>query len=261
MRHINVIGIGTGDPAHVTNQAVAAIADTDVFLVVDKGDGANDLEAVRRQILEQHRPDGGYRWVGIAEVERDREPGDYLAELRRWHEQRADRFEAAVRDELAEGEVGAVLVWGDPSLYDSTLRILDDVAARGTVAFTRTVVPGVTSIAALAAAHQIPLHRVGESILITTGRRLVADGGWPDNIANAIVMLDGDCSFRHLVGRPDAAGVEIWWGAYVGGPHQVLVAGELAEVSDEIQRVRSQAKVDHGWIMDIYLLRRAAASP
>lgn len=259
MRHVHVIGIGTGDPGHVTGQAAAAIAATDVFLVVDKGgdDGAGpDLEAVRRRILADHRPDGGYRWVAIPEVARDRTPGDYGGEVRSWHQQRADRYEAALRDEVGDDETAAILVWGDPSLYDSTLRILDDIASRGTLAFTRTVVPGITSISALAAAHQIPLHRIGESMLTTTGRRLVAPDGWPASIANAIVMLDADCSFRHLLDLPDREGIHIWWGAYVGSPDQLLVAGPLAEVADEIVRTRADAVARHGWIMDIYLLRR-----
>lgn len=259
VRHLHVIGIGTGDPAHVSQQAVAAMVATDVFLVVDKGDGARELEDVRRQILAQHRSDGGYRWVAIAEVPRDRSPGDYRAEVRSWHQQRADRYEAALRDEVGDDETAAVLVWGDPSLYDSTLRILDDVAARGTVPFTRSVIPGVTSISALAAAHQIPLHRIGESVLITTGRRLLADGGWPDGIANAVVMLDGETSFRRLADRPGAEGVHIWWGAYVGSPHEVLVAGPLVEVADEIVRARAASVARHGWVMDIYLLRRPEA--
>lgn len=261
MRHVHVIGIGTGDPGHVTAQAAAAIGATDVFLVVDKGDdGAGpDLEAVRRQVLAEHRPDGGYRWVRVPEVDRDRTPGDYGAEVRTWHQQRADRFEAALRDEVGDSETAAVLVWGDPSLYDSTLRILDDVTGRGTVAFTRTVVPGITSTSALAAAHQIPLHRIGESMLITTGRRLVAPDGWPAGIANAIVMLDADCSFRHLLDHPGGDTIHIWWGAYVGSPNELLVAGPLADVADEIVRTRADAVARHRWIMDTYLLRRPVA--
>ncbi|WP_421121433.1 precorrin-6A synthase (deacetylating) [Aquihabitans daechungensis] len=256
VRHIHVIGIGSGDPRHVTVQGLDAIAGSDAFLVVDKGASGADLADVRRQILDVHRPDGRYRWIDVPEVPRDRAPADYSGEVRSWHEQRADRFEAALRDDVGEDETAAVLVWGDPALYDSTLRILDDVAARNTVPFTRSVVPGITSVAALAAAHQIPLHRIGEPMLITTGRRLVAEDGWPASVPNAIVMLDGDCSFRHLVGRPDAAGAHIWWGAYVGSPGEILIAGPLAEVSETIEQVRAAAKDERGWIMDLYLLRR-----
>jgi len=37
-RRIHVIGIGAGDPDYVTVQAVAALNDTQVFFVMDKGE-------------------------------------------------------------------------------------------------------------------------------------------------------------------------------------------------------------------------------
>lgn len=253
MRHIHVIGIGAGNPDHASVQAVEAMRATDVFFVLDKGEAKGDLLAVRQELCDRHLEPGAYRWVEVADPPRDRDPADYDAEVRRWHAARAEAFGAAFADELGEDGTGAFLVWGDPSLYDSTLRILDDLAERGTVAFTHDVIPGVTSIAALAAAHRIPLHRIGESMLITTGRRLVAADGWPANAANAIVMLDADCSFRHL----DPTGVEIWWGAYLGTPMELLASGPLAEVGPEIERTRATARDEHGWIMDVYLLRRS----
>lgn len=252
MRHIHVIGIGAGNPDHASVQAIEAMRTTDVFFVLDKGDDKADLLAVRRELCDRHLDPGTYRWVEIADPPRDRTPDDYDAEVRRWHAARADALAAALTGELGDDGTGAFLVWGDPSLYDSTLRILDDLHDSGAVAFTHDVIPGVTSIAALAAAHRIPLHRIGESMLITTGRRLAAPDGWPAGAANAIVMLDGDCSFRHL----DPAGTDIWWGAYLGTPKELLAAGPLAEVGPEIERLRAAARDEHGWIMDIYLLRR-----
>ena len=260
VRHIHVIGIGAGNPDHASVQAVQAMRSADVFFVLDKGEEKADLVAVRQELCDRHLEPGSYRWVDIEDPSRDRDPADYDAEVRRWHAARADRFAAAFTAELGDDGVGAILVWGDPSLYDSTLRILDDLVARSAVAFTHDVIPGVTSISALAAAHRIPLHRIGESMVITTGRRLVRTEGWPEGVANAIVMLDADCSFRHLVDRSDATGIEIWWGAYLGTPKEVLVAGPLAEVSAEIVERRAGARAEHGWIMDIYLLRRAATA-
>lgn len=251
MRHIHVIGIGAGNPDHASIQAVNAMQATDVFFSLDKGEQVGELIAVRTELCRRHL-DGDYRWVDIADPPRDRSPDDYNAEVRRWHSARADAIGDAFRSELDDDGVGAFLVWGDPSLYDSTLRILDDLHERGAIEFTHDVIPGVTSISALAAAHRIPLHRIGESMIVTTGRRLARDGGWPSDVANAIVMLDGDCSFRHV----DPTGIDIWWGAYLGTPHELLVSGPVAEVGAEIQRVRAEARVRHGWIMDIYLLRR-----
>lgn len=76
----------------------------------------------------------------------------------------------AIGTELGPDGVGAFLAWGDPSLYDSTLRVLDAVGAE--VDFTYDVIPGITAVQALTARHRVPLNEVGEPVLITTGRQL-----------------------------------------------------------------------------------------
>ena len=157
-------------------------------------------------------------------------------------------YEAMIREELADGQHGAFLVWGDPSLYDSTLRIVDQVAAMKTVAFELDVIPGITSVQALAVRHRIALNRIGGPVHITTGRQL-AKGMSADDV---VVMLDGDCAFRTV----KESNVDIYWGAYVGTPDEILISGKLAERSAEIERVRSEARARHGWIMDTYLLRK-----
>jgi precorrin-6A synthase len=160
-------------------------------------------------------------------------------------------WEALLRDELGDDGVGAFLVWGDPSLYDSTLAVIDRVLARGAVAFDHEVVPGISSVHALTARHRIALNHVGGAVQITTGRRLAA--GWPHGVDDLVVMLDADCAFRRL----DPEGVEIYWGAYLGTADELLLAGPLAEVAEEIARVRAHARAHKGWIMDTYLLRRS----
>jgi precorrin-6A synthase len=67
-------------------------------------------------------------------------------------------------------------------------------------------------------------------------------------------MLDGHCAFQHL--PPE--GITIWWGAYLGMPQQICIAGPLAEVGERIQAERQAARAAHGWVMDIYLMRRIA---
>jgi precorrin-6A synthase len=39
---------------------------------------------------------------------------------------------------------------------------------------------------------------------------------------------------------------------------ELLIAGPLAERSEEIQRVRAEARARKGWMFDTYVLRRAA---
>ncbi len=110
------------------------------------------------------------------------------------------------------------------------------------------MVPGITSVQALTAAHRILLNRIGADVAITTGRNL-ADGVLPAD--STVVMLDGDPAFDHL--DPE---LTIYWGAYLGSPDEILLAGRLGTVGPEIRRLRAEARARHGWIMDTYLLRK-----
>ena len=252
MRKLFLIGIGVGDPDHLTLQAINALKQVDVFFVIDKGSDKADLAALRTEICHRHRTDGAYRTVELHDPERDRNPDDYRAAVQTWHDQRAAVYEQAITNALGADECGAFLVWGDPAIYDSTLRIIDQIIAAGSVALDLEVIPGISSSQVLAARHRIALNRVGESVHITTGRQLAA--GLIPAHGDVVVMLDGTCAFT-TVTEP----VDIYWGAYLGTPHELLISGPLPEVSDEIQRTRAGARAAHGWIMDIYLLRRSPA--
>lgn len=250
MRRLLVIGIGAGDPEHVTVQAINALNSVDVFFLVDKGHQNNELVRLRREICERYIREQTYTIVEIPDPPRDRTTPTYRTAVEDWRARRAELWERAIADELGEYSCGAFLVWGDPSLYDSTLAVLERILTRGTVAFEYEVVPGITSVQALTARHRIPLNRVGRAVQITTGRRL-ADG-FPDGVDEVVVMLDADCSFRHL--QDD--GLEIHWGAYLGMEDEILVSGPLCDVADEIVRRRAEERERKGWIMDAYLLRR-----
>ena len=58
-----------------------------------------------------------------------------------------------------------------------------------------------------------------------------------------------------------AADDEIWWGAYLGTPDEILISGRVGDVTDEIVETRAAARARIGWIMDIYLLRAARQAP
>jgi precorrin-6A synthase len=244
-RRIHVIGIGAGDPDYVTAQAVDALNDTQVFFAMDKGSAKDDLVALRRLICERYIREPGYRFVELPDPQRAKS-GDYRQAVADWHAARAQVWADAISSELKPGDVGAFLAWGDPSLYDSTLRILDLVATRVDIDYD--VIPGVTAIQALTARHRIPLNDVGEPVLITTGRQLREAGV----SGTAVVMLDGDCSFQACPPQ-----TRIWWGAYLGTPDELLVAGAVGDVGDKIVEMRADARARHGWIMDTYLLRPA----
>jgi precorrin-6A synthase len=254
MRELLLIGMGPGHPDQVTVQAVKAMNRVDVFFRIDKGDAKSGLNAAREEILRRHVTRADYRVADILEPPRDRSAEltaeKYQGAVSDWHDARAALIAEAVEAELGADGVGGFLVWGDPSVYDSMLRILDRVLAQATAAFTVTVIPGVTSVQALAAAHRIALNRTGEPIHITPARRI--EGGLPDDLDSAVVMLDRGFT----AGGFDEPGLSVYWGAYLSTDDEVLISGSLGEVAAEIADTRAGLRERHGWIMDTYLLRR-----
>jgi precorrin-6A synthase len=250
MRKLLIIGIGAGDPDYLTVQAIKAMNRVDVFFIPDKGAEKAQLAEARRDICERFITGRSYRTVGVPMPQRDASRADYHAGVEDWHAKIAAAYEILLQAELREGECGGFLVWGDPSLYDSTIRIVERLRARG-VAFEYEVIPGITAPQALAARHRIALNTIGGPILITTGRKIAE--GFPADQDSVVVMLDGEETF----GKIAPEGLEISWGAYLGTDNEILVSGKLSDVRDKIERVRREAREQNGWVMDTYLLRRS----
>jgi precorrin-6A synthase len=237
---IRVVGIGMG-PQHLTPEAAEALAASSYVIAAAKRE-EDPLLAVRRELCAAH----GLELVAVPDPERDRdEPADYRRAVREWHSARADAWADEIED---RGGAPALLAWGDPALYDSTIRIAWAVADR--IEATVQVVPGISTPQVLAARHGIVLHRVGEPLHVTTERRLA------DDIAagqrNLVVMLTS--------GQP-LEGIDrwsIWWGANLGTPSEQLVAGVVGDVAQEIEAARTKAKDEAGWVMDAFLLRGPA---
>lgn len=249
MRRLKLIGIGAGDPDYITVQAIKALEKVDAVFLTDKGDGAAELFNARKALCERYMVKS-YRMIEISDPERDRDPACYENAVANWHAQRASLYETVFQEQLAEDECGAFLVWGDPSLYDSTLRIVDQIMKRGVVSLDLEVIPGITSIQALAARHKIPLNEIGQPVQLTTGRRL--KDSQPAGGTTTVVLLDGQCAFKSV----PSAGTDIYWGAYLGTSDEILLAGPLGELSEQIEQVRTRARAEKGWIMDTYILHR-----
>ncbi|MFV1877903.1 precorrin-6A synthase (deacetylating) [Nioella sp.] len=249
---LDLIGIGTGNPRHLTLQAIDAINAADLILIPTKGAEKDDLAGLRRQICADVLTNPATKVAEFALPVRDPAIADYRARVDAWHDAIAALWVETIRANLGSGTRVAFLVWGDPSLYDSTLRIADRVAAL--LPLKVCVTPGITSIQALTAAHAIPLNEINGPVVVTTGRQ-IRDNGFPDGADTAVVMLDGELSFRAL----DPEGLHIWWTGYAGMANEISVSGAVAEVTQTIADTRAKARDAHGWIMDIYLLRRNAS--
>ena len=250
-RRVRLIGIGSGHPDQVTVEAVRALNSVDYFIVSDKANGTDGLIRVREEICRQHI-DGDWRIIGVRDPERDRaDPSDYGKAVTDWHEARAIIYEKALIDN--PGDAG-FLVWGDPAFYDSSIRIIERILARGNVDFDYDVIPGISSLQVLAARHKIVLHGIGEPFTVTTGRRLAeAVGAGHDNI---VVMLNGKFAAQSLLEKGQGGDWDIWWGTNLGTKDEILVSGRLGDVTSEIEVARAAVKERAGWVMDIYLLKR-----
>jgi precorrin-6A synthase len=249
MRKILIIGIGPGHPDQITLQAIAAMKTVDVFFIPGKGGEKAELAAVRHAMLERHLANGTHRTVGFDVPRRDAS-GSYHAGVAAWHEEIGAIYEKLFAEHLEEGETGGFLVWGDPSLYDSTIRTLETIKLRGAVGIDFEIIPGITSVQQLTAAHRIPLNTIGNPVEITTGRLLAER--FPEAADSVVVMLDGGTAFAGI----DRDDLDIFWGAYLGSEDEILISGRLSHVKHEIVRVRAEARERKGWMFDTYLLRK-----
>ncbi len=250
MRHLYLIGIGTGNPEHMTVQGINALNAADVVFIPDKGEAKTGLSDIRREICARYLTRQETPVIAYDVPVRQTANRSYGEGVDAWHADIALVYERMLSEALDEDGRAALLVWGDPGLYDSTIRILQRVMARGNVAIDYSVIPGITSIQALTASHRIPLNLVGKPVEITTGRRLAAR--FPELVGTAVVMLDGELAFASI-DDPDA---HIYWGAYLGTQDEILLSGRLGDVAPAIVAARAAARARHGWIMDIYLLRK-----
>ena len=168
---------------------------------------------------------------------------------------RPQRTRGRSTSELPHGGTVGFLVWGDPAFYDCTIRIVESVADAG-VELELTVVPGISSVQLLAARHKIVAEPDRRPIHLTTGRRLV------DGVLAGAGRRGGDAGRRSGLRGPGSIAIpilQIYWGAQLGLPDEALVAGRLGRGA----RLRSgppapSIRAARGWVMDTYLLRRAA---
>ncbi|GGU38927.1 precorrin-6A synthase (deacetylating) [Nocardioides albus] len=251
-RTIKIIGVGPGDPDQVTLEAVAAMRSVDYFLVTDKSGTAkggmpDPLVRAREELLDRHL-DRPARVVKVADAPRERREeftgtdAEYRTAVADWHRARVEKYLAVLAEN--PGDVG-FLVWGDPAFYDSTIRVVDQIASE--IEIVVDVIPGISSVQLLAARHRLVLHDVGRPLYVTTGRAVheAVEAGHD----NLVVMLN------RVVDLPGLEDWRIWWGGNLGTREEELVAGTVGEVLPAIEEARNRLRDTSGWVMDIYLLR------
>ena len=207
---IFLVGVGTGNPAHITLQAIEQLKSANIIIIPRKGDNKSDLADLRYQICNNILGEECPQLFEFDLPTRNNKQS-YSKAVEEWHETIAkiwiDCIEKAQKDLKKSVKSVGLLIWGDPSLYDSSLRIAKRLKPTPQI----TIIPGITSVQALSAAHKITINQIGKPFMITTGRQLI-NFGCPVDIDTAIIMLDGNCSYRTL----EQERYYIWCGAYLG---------------------------------------------
>ena len=213
-----------------------------MLFIPDKGAKKNDLADLRREICDRFVTQSD-----IASVEfdvpaaRPKPAPSYGATVDDWHEAIAAIYESLIRDELARRRLRRLPGLGRSFALRQHPAHPRARRAAEHVAFEFEVIPGITSVQALAAGHKIALNRIGDPVQITTGRRL-AERACRRMPTDVVVMLDGKCAFNTLADED----VDIYWGAYLGTPDEILISGRLGDVGDEIEQVREEARASEG---------------
>lgn len=239
-REVLVIGMGPGGFGQLTLDAVNAMNRVDVFLVADHEDRSELVwrrsEVIRRHVKRMHR-------IITVLDPAHQHPDDDLDEAR------LATYRQIISG-LPEGSVIGFLAWGDPALYDSVLSVIE--ALRSALSLRVKVIPGVSALQVLAAAHQIALQ--GTPVHLTSGPRLLAE--YRPELGDVVVFDDPELACRGLAAEfPE---MEIYWGAYLGSDDEVLANGPLGAVIDDIVGLRAKLEQHHGWVHDTYLLRLPA---
>lgn len=246
MNKINLIGVGTGNFEHLTLEAIKILNESDLILLPKKSDDTKDLINLRYEICSKFLKEDNKNLVEFKVPKRTKEK-TYSESVSNWHEKLAISWDKAIQSFTGEKNVISLLIWGDPCLYDSSIKISRILFSETKI----TIVPGITSIQVLLSEHKITLNNIGKSVQITTGRNL-KNFGFQKYENRTIVLLDGECSFKYLKDK----NYYIWWGAYLGMNKQILIKGKLSEVGHKIIDERSKARNKYGWIMDTYLLEK-----
>ncbi len=253
MKKLYLIGIGSGNPKHLTVEAVEVLKAIDVFFIFEKDrENSSEINKIRKEILNYYLNENSYRVVNL-KVSKRKKGGDlqsYVQKVLNWRIKKAEALAEGINNHLRDGENGCLLIWGEPSIYDGHIEIVRYILNRGLSNFDYEIIPGISSFQVLAAKHKISLSSVGENIHLTTGRRLRQMD--EKDIENTLVLLDN----YHTYKKFSTSNLNIYWGCYLGLSDEIILSGKLRECLPEIERIRKKKREEKGWIMETYLLRK-----
>lgn len=153
------VGVGPGDPELVTVRAARLIGEAAVVAYHCARHGRSVARAAAAPYLRRGQIEEVLRYP--VTTEGTDHPGGYPGALADFYQEATDRLAA----HLASGRDVVVLCEGDPGFYGSYQHLHARLRGR----FQAEIVPGVSSVAAAAAAVGQPLVQHDESLTILTG--------------------------------------------------------------------------------------------
>jgi precorrin-6A synthase len=126
-----LVGIGMGNPFHVTRAVVEVLQSVDLILIPNKGATKADLADLRSEICEQLLspvPPTGYFDL----PSRTPAEPEYLKCVNDWYDAIAGLWQETIQIFRPNGGTIALMIWRDPSLYDSSVRIAERLKAKNT---------------------------------------------------------------------------------------------------------------------------------
>jgi len=169
------VGVGPGDPELLTLKAARVLQSVPV-IAYPKPDNADSLV---RRIAHEHIPSGQTEIAIVTPMT----PGNYPAN------DVYDHYAAEIAAHLKAGRSVAVLCEGDPFLFGSFMYIYQRLAEH----FPTEVIPGVSSLGAVAAAAGRPLVSRNQVLSLIPAPL-------PDDVLKARIM-EADCAAIFKVGR------------------------------------------------------------
>ncbi|MGH3399671.1 MAG: precorrin-3B C(17)-methyltransferase [Streptosporangiaceae bacterium] len=153
------VGVGPGDPDLVTVRATRTIAAADVIAYHCAAHGHSIARAAAAPYLRDGQLEEILRYP--VTTEGTTHPGGYAGALADFYAEATERLAA----HLAAGRDVVVLCEGDPAFYGSYQHLHTRLSGR----FAASIVPGISSVSAAAAAVGVPLVQHEETLTVLPG--------------------------------------------------------------------------------------------
>jgi precorrin-2 C20-methyltransferase / precorrin-3B C17-methyltransferase len=153
------VGVGPGDPDLLTVRATRIIGSADVIAYHCARHGRSIARAAAEPYLREGQAEEILQYP--LTTEGTGHPGGYAAVMAEFYEEATERLAA----HLERGRDVVVLCEGDPAFYGSYQHLHTRLAGR----FSAAIVPGISSVAAAAAAVGVPLVQHDEALTVLPG--------------------------------------------------------------------------------------------